>query len=192
MKDHRKQLSKHTLTATGQALFALAAAERLRGCCWCFEKEFESSMEPFFRWCSVLFDQVFSGAALSREQLRAASKEVQIIIPNSDDYGSSLAVQAQSGALCLLSALLVLVGDEKDVVVGVANSVADALDNFAYFVGNQISESDDAPGTCELLQREMARQLYDARTITDLMRRGVGALTEWRIENRQFTVPSAI
>lgn len=192
MKEHRKRLGKHILTATGQALFALAGAERLRGCCWAFEKEYGTSMEPFFRWCAFLFEQIGAGSELRREELLVATQEVEGIIPHSDEYGSSLAVQAQSGGLCLLSALLVLAGDEEDVVVGVANSVIDALDNFAHFSRNQILVSDEALNSYELLQREAARQLHDVAVLNDLQSRGMDRLMEWRIENRQFTVPAAI
>jgi hypothetical protein len=194
VKAHRAELTKRMKDCSkkAQALFCLACAERLIGCAWCFEQQTGASLGGFFRWLDTLFVAVASDE-LGEISLQRAASELEEVIPSGDHDGSPLHVQAQSAVLCALNALSILVGPtDRAPVIEAANSVVDALDNYTYFVGEELANRTDSPENYELLQREIAKQLRDC----ELLRREVeltkGRILEWRIENRQYAVPAAV
>lgn len=192
MKHHRELLlgELKPLGVRAEALFCLSAAERLRACCWAFEKQTSHGLESYFRWSNALF------AALKEESwsslpLNEAHRELDAAVPRSDDYGSPLSIQAQSALICLVVGVEVLLGTNPRAVVDASNAVVDALDNYVFQVHQQLAGDMPVPDEYLLLSREIDRQLHDLRLL-----KGIGEIEErglvaWRLENQQFAVPIA-
>jgi hypothetical protein len=193
MKEHRAILSAQMSgsSQTSRALFCLACAERTHSCCWAFQKAHGVNVEPFFRWLETLWGAIVEDS-WEGVDLDDASKEIEAAVPRSDEYGSPLATQAQAGMLCVLAAVNALQGKNQGEVVEAANGVVDALDNFAFFVREQLSGQLESPQEYDLLRRELSRQLHDAHFLQTVSSCPKPKLVEWRIENRHYVVPIAV
>jgi hypothetical protein len=193
MKEHRKTLARQVsgCTKRAQALFCLACAERLLGCCWAFQQAYGVEMSPFFRWSDTLFNVVVGGS-WELVPLDVASKELVNTVPDSERYGLPLAVQAQSGVLCVLAALRALEGEGTQAVVECSNGIVDALDNYTFSVAQKLSDRAEGPKMYNLLERECARQMHDVAFLRSIGDGSAPSLSEWRIENRQYSVPIVV
>lgn len=193
MKEHRDALARQIdqCSQRGKALFCLACAERLLGCCWAFQQAYGPEMAAFFRWSDTFFDALIAGSwdTLSVE---TASRDLEVVIPDSDSYGSPLAVQAQSGVLCVLGALGILGGGGTQTVLDCSNAIVDALDNYTFSVAEKLQGRTESPKMYHLLERECARQLTDAAFLASIGDRTDSALSTWRVENRQYSVPVVV
>jgi hypothetical protein len=147
-------------------------------------------MGVFFRWLHSLFQNAMQ-ADVSPEVLSIAKRELESIVPVSDDASSPLMVQAQSAVLCLLDAIDS--GVRSDACVASSDSIIDAIDNYVVSVSHELTcEFDDVPETYPLLEREKARQTHDLDFLARAENLGSVSLVAWRIENRQFVVPVAL
>jgi len=192
MKAHRDALTERMALCgrRGRALFCLASAERLIGCCWAFQAQSGADLKPFFFWTQRLFDALVVDMP-ANVALDAALEELEQSASHTTD-GSPLSVQAQAGILCAMGAIFVLEGHREDGVVTAMNATIDALDNFTFFVNQQVTGELVSPETYALLDRETALQMTHAAFLQDAENFEASTLTNWRLENRQYSVPIAI
>ena len=68
ISEHSAILTSHLNAGPqwGRILFSLLCAERLRPCCWAFEKAFDRDVSAFESGCNELFEYLWTGKT-SRE-----------------------------------------------------------------------------------------------------------------------------
>src|SRR5262245_12279850 len=92
------------LARYGRLTFAVLCAERLRACCWAFCRDQSWDMSKYYEGCELLFKHLTSSLTIDQVQMQEIVAALEEQVPNSDEFGDPLAVQAQSGALALLYA----------------------------------------------------------------------------------------
>ena len=187
---HRQQLSDELQNCSQRAksLFALLCAERLRGCCWAYQESCSLNLEVFFQWNEALFEILLKDKQLDIATLRQGQQDVEAIMPSG---GEPLEVQAQSGVLCLLIAMELLV-DENLSAVDAANYIIDAVDNYDFFIRRRLTGETSSPSTHLLLEREISRQNADVSFVKMYDHIERSERISYRIENLHFAVPIAV
>lgn len=191
MNDHRNLLHSKMSTCShkAKALFALLCAERLRSCCWAFHCKQPFEYALFTQWNDLVFRALSEAGEPVSQQFYDGIAEIESIVP---EGGEPLAVQAQSGVVCLLSSLELLCGESSERVVAASNAVVDALDNYVFFTRRRISNDRSSPNQYALLSREIDRQLHDLLIAETFEDRTEVELSEIRIENFQYAIPIAV
>jgi hypothetical protein len=190
IEEHLKRVEELAaqLSEQQRALFCLACAERLAGCCWAFARGRAVPLAPFFDWMEQLALAAATDAWGTLDLL-AASAELDAVVPMSDDDGSPLAIQAQAGVICLLSAIAALQGAHsacRDSAMG----VIDAIDNYVMRMHEHVFGNLSGPDDSLLMDRELALQLSDLSFLRTL-EQPPGNIAAWRERNLQFAIPIA-
>lgn len=191
MNEHRDTVRDRSalLGPRARMLFSLACAERLSACCWAYEQTSKAPMGVFYLWLHGLFGDSIDDKVMM-ESLPKAKRELELVVPVSDDGSSPLTVQAQSAALCLLDA--VESRERLDSCVASSDNTIDAVDNYFACVTHELTGGYDVADSYPLLEREKDRQLRDIDFLALSTNMQSSSLASWRIENRQFLVPVAL
>lgn len=191
MKEHRSRLANafEPNQIQEKSFFALLCAERLRGCCWAAQAATGDDHSYFFQWVDRLFKCFVEREHLTQDELLEGLEQVESIVP---EGGEPLAVQVQSGVLCLLTSLELLDNRSDNGVVEASNFIVDALDNYVFSTRRRITGDMTSPKDYILLQREVARQNEDVEFAKNLFERSASEVIAYRLENCEFAVPIAV
>jgi hypothetical protein len=191
IKEHCSLLASHLSVGPqwSRVLFAFLCAERLRPCCWVFGKEYSRDTEIGAFTCERIFNYLMTG--VMSDDLILLNDDFPATIHSSDEFGTALAVQAQSGMTALANALELCLRDEMELATASGVYVIDAIDNFELFAWNSVAASGEFRESKEywLLSTELARQIHQAAQVVEI---GRAELIGLRIENRQYAIPPAI
>lgn len=190
LEEHLKKVEAHAarLSPQQRALFCVACAERLAGCCWAFAAARAANLDPFFEWMEQVVVAAEDGSWGTLD-LVAATEELDRVVPVSDDDGSPLAMQAQAGVISLLSAIAALRGEHASCRDS-AMSMIDAVDNYVMRMHEHVLGTLDGPDDSLLMERELALQLSDLSFLLTL-EQTAGGIAAWRERNLQFAIPIA-
>lgn len=188
MKNHRKNIvsSLRNSSRVTRVLFGLFATERLRVCCWVAH----SGTEIWHKYLFALeqgFSMVLNKTEKNNSEIQILIDELQDLVP---DGGEPLRVQGQSSVVCLIETLMLFLEYDEQSVETLINSMADALDNYFFYIHRIISGDLISPGNYYLLDRELKKQLDDI----DFLDKSptLEKIEHWRIENLEYSVPVAV
>ncbi len=171
-----------------QVCFGFLCSERLHNCCWSFQKQYlDFDISAYFRGCKLV-EQWIQGQSMAAH-IEQLIPQIESTVPNSDEFGGPLAVQAQSGMLALLYTSQACLGAGR--IDSAAGAVVDALDNYDYFIRDQLQQPIINPNDYPLLQRELQWQNEQLDMLVQLADWS-SALAALRFLNRQFMVPAAV
>jgi hypothetical protein len=180
-----------TMTPEMRVMFSLLCAERLRVCCWCFERLEDFDCTAFF----TVLDEMFARAMKSeRQDLKQVDDFMSLLAartPHSDEYGSELGVQAQNGMIALLSACQQTRTTDPEPAIQASDAVMDALSNYDYFVSQRMSvESGDE--NADIFDRETRWQMELIGRLRESGGGTPGAIEAIRVANWHRMVPPAV
>jgi hypothetical protein len=187
---HQQQIASglSASSSTARAFFAVLSAERLRGCCWAYQASSGIDLAPFFQGIDSSFEMLFNKCPADRN-MEGIIRKLEEIVPKG---GEPLFVQAQSGVICLLTALDILADGARTSISDVVRATIDALDNYEFSVRRRIKNDMQSPGDFPLLLRELEREIADVKFLGNYEVRGRPSLIERRLENLQFAIPPAV
>ncbi len=189
---HKTHLGLESLLPTAQALFSLLCSERLRNCCWAFSMKEGKDCSAYFEGCDLVFQRIRDSKTLSEGESAQLSKQIDLIVPRSDDYGYPLAVQAQSGMVALLCCLDAWQSGDPLEGVEAASVVVDAHDNYEYNVHKHLRRESIDPREYLLLDREITWQGETLELLSKQRLRSSEEVTSLRVLNRSYVVPIAV
>ena len=189
-KELQKQIA--VLTPGGQILFALLCAERLRASCWAFSKRENWDITSYYEGCDFLFEQVVQNTTIDQTQVESYVDDLDKCVPQSDEFGDPLAVQAQSGLIALLHAFDSVKTADSEAGVNAAGAVEEGVDNYQYFVNKEMTGQLTSPTEYPLLDREIKWQLESIATLRQFTRPEREKYVSLRILNRTYAVPIAV
>lgn len=191
MKAHRQQILNEITKCSPQAkaLFAFFCAERLRGCCWAYQTKSGSNLEAYFKWIDILFEKLVNRNFDDKLAIEAAFQELKVIVPKG---GEPLAVQAQSGVICLLTAFDALANGKQTTIADAINSTLEAAYNYYCYVKKRIKNDASVPTDFAFLNREANRQLLDVAFVKRCELSTKSDFVEYRVENLQHAILPAV
>jgi hypothetical protein len=190
-RTHLKQTLMQSSIAE-RALFSFLCAERLHGCCWAYAQIASYDSSAYIAGCNLLYDQLTQESVGDDIALKEMKKKVEASAISSDEDGSPLAVQAQSGVLTLLYAFDSLEDDSLESILRAASYVVEALDNYQYYVHKTLAGISHDPKEYLLLDREIT---WQRESLSMIMRDSQVTKTQalsLRLLNRSYLVPIAL
>jgi uncharacterized protein YjaG (DUF416 family) len=175
-----------------QVFFGLLCAERLRACCWAFGQKESWDLSIYYVGCDLVFNQLAHNTTIDKMQREKTIEKLEATIPQSDDFGDALSVQAQSGLLALLYTLEGLEIENSEGIIESAGAVVEGLDNYDYFITKILTNNPETHNEFPLLDREIQWQFEILRILNQTTQLETKEFIHLRVLNRNYSVPIAV